>query len=128
MTLLITFFAAITATVIWYVKGSKSQMYIGTLALMYWGASIMWLVDAVFEFIELRDEFFTPAYEDMINDAYLGISAVALGLIIWTVSVLIKDPKGVIKGALAQGRYNTTGNENILCHGTASCCFSKITC
>ena len=32
------------------------------------------------------------------------------------------------RDALAQGRYNTTGNENILCHGTASCCFSKITC
>ncbi|MBR4495458.1 MAG: hypothetical protein IKP14_12230 [Clostridiales bacterium] len=102
MTLLITFFAAITATLFWYVKGSKSQMYIGTLALMYWGASIMWLVDAVFEFIELRDEFFTPAYEDMINDAFLGLCVTALGLLIWLGIVLIKDPKGVVRAALVK--------------------------
>ena len=36
----------------------------------------------------------------MLNDSYLGLSVVALGLIIWLVIVLIKDPKGVVKATL----------------------------
>ena len=68
MTLLITFFAAIISTVVWY--NSKTDRKLGSLVLMYWGASLMWLVDAVVEYIEVGAEFFTPAAEDMINDAF----------------------------------------------------------
>ena len=68
---------------------------------MFWGASIMWLVDAIFEYAELRAEYFTPALEDMINDTFLGFSVVALALVIWIVFVLIKDPKGVVRKTLA---------------------------
>ena len=99
MTLLITVFAAIIATVKWYTAKDDS-LKIGTLALIYWGAALMWSVDAVFEYIELGAEFFTPAAEDMLNDAFLGVAAVALGLIIWMVMVLIKDPKGKVRAAL----------------------------
>ena len=67
---------------------------------MYWGASLMWLIDAVFEYAELHEEFFTPAPLDMLNDLYLGLSVAALGLIIWLVIVLYKDPKGVVKSVL----------------------------
>lgn len=102
MTLLITFFAAIITTIIWYVTAGKSNMRIGTLALMYWGASIMWFVDAIFEYAELRDEFFLPEAADMINDAFLGFCVVALGLMIWLVILLIKDPKGVVRASLAK--------------------------
>ncbi len=104
MTLLITVFAAVISTIVWYRRDDRKEYNRGFLSLMFWGASIMWTVDAIFEYAELGAEYFAPAPADMINDAYLGISVVALGLIIWTVSVLIKDPKGVIKGALAQGR------------------------
>jgi len=69
---------------------------------MYWGASIMWFVDALFEYAELKAEYFTPAPADMLNDFYLGLSVVALGLIIWLVILLVKDPKGVVKAALFQ--------------------------
>lgn len=96
MTLLIAVFAAIISTIVWY-SNTCSNMRIGTLSLMYWGASLMWLVDAVVEYIEVGAEYFTPAAADMLNDAYLGLSVVALGLIIWLVIVLIKDPKGKIK-------------------------------
>ena len=99
MTLLITVFAALIATIKWY-NSKDDTMKIGTLALIYWGAALMWSVDAVFEYIELGAEFFTPATEDMINDAFLGVAAVALGLIIWMVMVLIKDPKGKVRAAL----------------------------
>ena len=49
MTLLTAVFAAIAATILWYFKDGKNQLKLGTLSLMYWGASLMWMVDAVFE-------------------------------------------------------------------------------
>ncbi len=100
MTLLTTVFAAIICTIIWYCNAPKSQMKIGVLCWMYWGASLMWLVDAVFEYAEIHDEYFTPAPADMLNDFYLGLSVIALGLVIWLIILLAKDPKGVVKSAL----------------------------
>lgn len=49
---------------------------------------------AVVEYIELKAAYFTPEPVDMLNDFFLGISVVVLGLIIWLVMFLIKDPKG----------------------------------
>lgn len=100
MTLLTTVFAAIIATILWYKTAPSGQMKLGVLSLMYWGASLMWLVDAVFEYAELGEAYFTPAAADMRNDFFLGLSVVALGLIIWLIVLLIKDPKGVVKAAL----------------------------
>ncbi len=100
MTLLTTVFAAVICTVIWYKGAPKSEMKVGVLCWMYWGASLMWLVDAIFEYAELHAEYFTPAPADMLNDFYLGLSAVALGLVIWLIILLVKDPKGVVKSAL----------------------------
>lgn len=99
MTLLITVFAAVVATVKWYNRKDDS-MRLGILLFLYWGASIMWLVDAIFEYAELGAEYFTPALEDMLNDTFLGLSVVALGLVIWVVRLLILDPKGSVKSAL----------------------------
>ena len=100
MTLLITVFAAVIASIFWY--NSKVDRKLGTLALMYWGASLMWLVDSVVEYIELGAEFFEQAPKDMINDAYLGLSVVALGIVIWLVVLLIKDPEGKVKALFAK--------------------------
>ena len=99
MTLLITVFAAVIATVKWYNRKDDS-MKLGILCFLYWGASIMWLVDAIFEYAELKAEYFTPALEGMLNDAFLGLSVVALGLVIWLVRLLITDPKGSVRAAL----------------------------
>ena len=99
MTLLITVFAAVIATVKWYTRKDDS-MQLGLLCCLYWGASLMWLVDAVFEYAELGAEYFTPAAADMLNDAFLGLSAVALGLVIWVVRLLVTDPKGTVRAAL----------------------------
>ncbi len=100
MTLLISVLAAAVATAVWYNKADKESMCLGVLCLSYWGASIMWFIDAVFEFAELKTDYFTPAPVDMLNDAFLGVSVVALGLILWLVVLFIKDPKGVVKSAL----------------------------
>lgn len=99
MTLLITVFAAVVATVKWYNRKDDS-MKLGILCFLYWGASIMWLVDALFEYSELKAEYFSPALEDMINDTFLGLSVVALGLVIWLVRLLILDPKGSVRAAI----------------------------
>ena len=99
MTLLITVFAAIITTIVWYNR-KNDNMKLGVLVSMFWGASLMWTCDAIFEYAELKDEFFQPATADMINDAFLGLTVIALGLIIWLVVLLAKDPKGVIKAKL----------------------------
>jgi hypothetical protein len=100
MTLLITVFAAVISTVVWYRRLPNDTMKVGTLCLMYWGASIMWFVDAIFEYAELGAAFFTPAAADMLNDAFLGFSVVALGIVIWLVVLFVKDPEGALRKAL----------------------------
>ena len=75
-------------------------MQLGVLCWLFWGASLMWLVDAIFEYRELGAEYFTPSPEDLLNDLFLGLSVVALGLIIWIIVLLIRDPKGVLKAKL----------------------------
>ena len=52
MTLLIAVFAAIITTIIWYTNDKRSELKLGTLTLMFVGASLMWFVDAVVEYIE----------------------------------------------------------------------------
>jgi len=99
MTLLLTVFAAVITTVIWYNRKDDS-MKLGMLMFMFWGASLMWLVDALFEYAELKAAYFTPALEDMINDTFLGLSVIALALVIWLVRLLVTDPKGTVKAAL----------------------------
>lgn len=78
MTLLTTVFAAIISTVIWYKNAPQSQMKVGILCWMYWGASLMWFIDAVFEYAEIHEEYFTPTPADMLNDLYLGLSVLHL--------------------------------------------------
>lgn len=101
MTLLITVFAAVITTILWY-NNTESNMKLGTLSLMYWGASLMWFVDAVVEYIESGAKYFMPAAADMLNDAYLGLSVTALGLVIWLAVLFVKDPDGRIRGLLAK--------------------------
>jgi hypothetical protein len=98
MTLLITLFAAILCTVLWYRKAPQDEMKISVLCFLFWGAAIMWFVDAIYEYADLGAAFFAPAPADMLNDLFLGLSVIALGLVVWLVVLLIKDPRGVIKG------------------------------
>ena len=99
MTLLITVFAAIIATVKWYTR-KDDTMQLGMLVFMFWGASLMWLGDAIFGYAEDGAAFFAPEAAEMLNDAYLGFSVVALALVIWLARLLITDPKGVIRKSM----------------------------
>ncbi len=107
MTLLSTLLAAIICTIIWYCNAPKSQMKIGILCFMYWGASLMWFVDAVFAYAEIHSAYFTPSPADMLNDLYLGLSVIALGLVIWLIILLVRDPKGVVRAVLFQKKMES---------------------
>ncbi|MBQ8077979.1 MAG: hypothetical protein IJ235_06325 [Eubacterium sp.] len=97
MTLLITIIAAAVATVVWYTNEQRDTYKLGTLSLIYWGASLMWLMDFVFEYAELKADYFVQEFADILNDSLLGLAVVTLGLVAWIVILLIKDPKGVFK-------------------------------
>ena len=100
MTLLVTVFAAVVTTICWYKSLPKNELKLGMLCWMFWGASLMWLVDAIFEYAELQAEYFTPAPADMLNDLFLGLSVIALALVIWAATLLVKDPKKVMPAVL----------------------------
>ena len=85
MTLLTTVFAAVVCTVIWYKSESARELKVGPLCWMFWGASLMWLGDAIFEYAEMGAEYFAPAAADMLNDLFLGLSVIAFALVIWMV-------------------------------------------
>ena len=100
MTLIITLAAAVITTVIWYSSKRARELNISMLMFMFWGAGLMWLVDAVVEYLEDSEAFFNPAFADMVNDTYLGISVEILALVVWSVRLLISDPKGVVREAI----------------------------
>lgn len=93
MTLVITIFAALISTIIWYFNDSKNNYKLGTLSLIYWGASLMWFIDFIFEYAELKADYFVQEIADIISDSLLGICVVALGLLAWVIILLVKDPK-----------------------------------
>lgn len=100
MTLLMALFAAVVSTAVWYVSAEARTLKVGLLCYMFWGASLMWLVDAVASYLEVGTEIFEPSADVLLNDAFLGLSVVALALVIWIACLLIKDPKGIVKEAL----------------------------
>lgn len=75
MTLLITVIAAVVSTLVWYVSQKARKMKINLLMYMFWGASLMWLVDAVVEYLDADPAFFEATAQAMLNDSFLGLSA-----------------------------------------------------
>ena len=100
MCLILTTFAAVVCTAVWYASAVMRDMKISVLCWLFWGAAIMWFVDLAFEYAEAGAEVFSPSVHDMINDSLLGLSVIALALVIWTAVLLVSDPKGVVRAAL----------------------------
>ena len=101
MTLVITFLAAAIATAIWYAKAPDSDMHFGALALMYWGAALMWCVDGINGLIEGEGFIEIADTAAMFDDAVLGIVVVVTGLVVWAIYLLLKDSKHVLRKSLA---------------------------
>jgi len=97
MCLLINVFASVISILVWYCSANAREMKIITLVYLYGGASLMWLMDSVAEYLDAGTEIFNPEPLVLLNDLFLGLSVVALGLVIWVIVLLIYDPKGVIR-------------------------------
>jgi hypothetical protein len=93
MWLILTGSAAIIATAIWYVKAPDDKYKLGLLSLIFWGATIMWLVDHVMAYFTEGGEFF----EVNLDATLLGVSVIILALLLWLIVLLVSDPKGVMK-------------------------------
>jgi hypothetical protein len=91
--LIMTLLAAIITTAIWYIKAPEDKYKLGLLSSLFWGASIMWLIDHIIAFLTEGGEFF-----EINQDAtLLGISTILIALLIWQAVLLISDPKGVLR-------------------------------
>lgn len=85
MCLIITVLAAFITTIIWYFYMPQREYLLGRLALMYWGAVIMWCVDGLFRMVE------GEAFLDVsLNDAILGVVIVLCGIVAWIVMRIVK--------------------------------------
>lgn len=93
MCLLITLFAAVIASICWFVSNPQKNLQLGTLSLMYWGAGLMWIVDC---FVALSEG--EPFLNISSDDAVLGAVVVLCGLIVWFVLLIFKNPKRLFAG------------------------------
>jgi peptidoglycan biosynthesis protein MviN/MurJ (putative lipid II flippase) len=96
MWLIMTALGAIITTIIWYVKAPDDKYKVGLLSLFFWGATIMWLVDHVMAYLTEGGEFF----EINLDATLLGISVILIALLIWVITLLVSDPKGVLTKVL----------------------------
>ncbi len=95
MWLIMTALAALITTAIWYIKAPEDKYKLGLLSLLFWGATLMWLVDHVMAYITEGGDFF----EISLDATLLGLSVIILALLVWGIVLLVSDPKGVLKRA-----------------------------
>jgi hypothetical protein len=102
VTLIITAVAACVATALRFIKPEFGvRMHFGTLALIYWGASLMWVVDGITElmagepFVDLADP------QIMSSDALLGVCVIILGIIVWAIVLLVSRFSSKSTGKIA---------------------------
>jgi len=96
MWLIMTALAAVITTVIWYIKAPNDKYKLGLLSLIFWGATLMWLVDHVMAYLTEGGEFL----EINLDATLLGLSVITLALLVWVIVLLISDPKGILKRVL----------------------------
>ena len=66
MCLILTTFAAVVCTALWYASATLRDMKFSVLCWLFWGAAIMWFVDLVFEYAEEGAKVFEPAFADVL--------------------------------------------------------------
>ncbi len=96
MFLIITALAAIVTTIIWYIHAPEDKYKLGTLTLIFWGATLMWTIDHVMAYLSEGGDFF----EITLDATLLGVTTVLLGLIVWIILLLYNDPKKVFDNLL----------------------------
>ncbi|MBS7633655.1 hypothetical protein KEJ15_08615 [Candidatus Bathyarchaeota archaeon] len=86
-------FVATIATAIWYTQAENDRYLLRYLSLIFWGTTIMVLVDHVVPFImEGGGEFFEVSTEATILTGVM----IVVGFAVWECALLLKDPKRVL--------------------------------
>lgn len=93
MWLIILLFSASVSTALWYARAEDDKYMLRFLSLIFWGASLMALIDHLVGYLTTGGAFL----EITLESTFLGLVLVATALIIWGVSLLIKDPKQAIR-------------------------------
>lgn len=89
MCLILTCIAAIIVTVLGFLSPKLvSHFQLDRLALMYWSAALMWIVDGIFRIRE-GEAFF----ELSVNDTLLGVLIVFCGVLFWSLLTLTRSRK-----------------------------------
>lgn len=88
MCLILTFIAALVSSAFWFKKDRTNSLKTGTLALMFWGASLMWFVDCVFA------AFAGEGFFDLsLDDTKLGFIIIACGVAMWLLILVFSRSK-----------------------------------
>ncbi|MHA1238262.1 MAG: hypothetical protein ACTSSJ_03320 [Candidatus Odinarchaeia archaeon] len=91
MWLVILAMAAALTTAIWYWKAENDVYMLNILSLIFWGTTIMVLVDHVMGYLMEGGEFLEMTAEATV----LGIVLVVAALVVWEIILVLKDPKKV---------------------------------
>jgi len=95
MWLLVTALAAVLVTALWYLSAPIDRYKLGFLSLVYWGATLMWLVDHVMAYVQEGGSFF----EIDASATGLGVSVLILGLVVWLIRLVIADPGRILRSS-----------------------------
>lgn len=69
----------------------------------------MWLADFIFEYAEVKADYFNQSFESILNDSLLGLTVVTIGLVIWLAILLIKDHDGVFDKKFTKNKVRKNG-------------------
>jgi len=92
MWLIILTLSAVIATAVWYSKAENDKYMLKFLSLILWGAAIMVFVDHLMGYLIEGGEFI----ELTVEAGVLGVILLTAALTIWEITLLLKDPKGVL--------------------------------
>ena len=95
MCLILTAVAAAISAVLWFTVFYDEKYNFQFLTLMYLGATLMWSVDGIFSVIE-GEGFFDLS----VDDAKLGVLVVILGVVLWAVTLIVRNFKAKSVNAL----------------------------
>lgn len=93
MWLLVLAFSSVLSTAIWYSQAENDRYMFKLLSLILWGATIMVFVDHTIGYLMEGGEFF----ELTIDATVLGLVLLIVGLGVWEIILLLKDPKDVLR-------------------------------
>ena len=93
MWLLILAYTAVLATILWYRSAGNDIYMFKYLALIAWGATIMFFIDHVYGYLTEGGEFIETSIDALLLGFVLQLST----LIMWLLILLVKDPKRVFR-------------------------------